>query len=87
MVVGSARVSMSLEKFFCVRSSAFLFVFHGLFAVLYGVSGFVFAGLACSSMLFSVKFHVVMREVRMLQRRLRKSFPSLNLLQKHKLHS
>jgi hypothetical protein len=71
---------MSLEKYFCVRSSGFLFAFHRLFAVLYGVSGFVFAGLACSSMLFSVKFHVGMREVRMLQRRLRKSFPFLKLV-------
>jgi hypothetical protein len=29
-----------------------------------GVSGSVFAGLACASMLFSVKFNVGMREVR-----------------------
>jgi len=71
---------MSLEKFFCVRSSAFLFVFHRLFAVLYGVSGFVCAVLACSSMLVSVEFHVGMREVGMLQRRLRKSFPFLKLV-------
>jgi hypothetical protein len=71
---------MSLEKFFCGGSLSFLFGFQGLFAVLYGVSGFVFAGLACSSMLVSVKFHVVKREVRMLQRRLRKSFPFLKLV-------
>jgi hypothetical protein len=71
---------MSLEKNFRGLSSGFLFVFHRLFAVLYGVSGFVSAGLVCSSMLFSVEFHVGMREVRMLQRRLRKSFPFLKLV-------
>jgi hypothetical protein len=38
-----------------------------LFTVLYSVLGFVFAVLACASMLFSVKFHVGMREVWMLQ--------------------
>jgi len=57
---------MSAEKNFCGESSGFLFVFEGLFLFLYGVCGSVFAGLACFSMLFSVKFHVVMREVRML---------------------
>ena len=63
MVVGSARVSMSLENFFCVRSSAFLFASVALFWFLVGVSWSVFAVLACSSMLFSVKFHVDMRDV------------------------
>ena len=38
----------------------------GAFGFLGGVSGFVLAVLACASMLFSVKFHVGMREVRML---------------------
>jgi len=33
---------MSLEKFFCGESWAFLFVFWGLFWFLYGVLGFVF---------------------------------------------
>ena len=36
--------------------------------VLYGVCVSVFACLACASMLFSVKFHVVLREVWMLQK-------------------
>jgi len=31
--------------------------------VLYGVLGSVFAVLACACMLFSVEFHVVLREV------------------------
>jgi hypothetical protein len=42
-------------------------VFLRLLGFLYGVLGSVFAGLACACMLFSVKFHVVMREVRMLR--------------------
>jgi hypothetical protein len=57
---------MSLEKNFQRRSSEFLFVSVVLFGFLYGVSGSVFAVLACASMLFSVKFHVGMREVCML---------------------
>jgi hypothetical protein len=60
------RVTMSLEIFFQCESSAFLFVSWGLFVVLYGVSGSVFAGLACACMLVSVKFHVGMRGVWML---------------------
>jgi len=34
---------MSAEKFFCGGSWVFLFVFLGLFGVLYGVLGAVFA--------------------------------------------
>ena len=41
-------------------------MFEGLFLFLVGVLGFVFAVLACACMLFSVKFHVGMREVWML---------------------
>lgn len=58
---------MSLEKNFQSESQLFLFVCVALFTVLYGVLGFVFACLACASMLFSVKFHVAKREVWMLQ--------------------
>jgi hypothetical protein len=58
---------MGLEKNFQSESRAFLFVSAVLFTVLYGVSGAVFAVLACASMLFSVKFHVGMRDVWMLQ--------------------
>ena len=54
---------MSLEKNFQSRSRFFRFVSGTLFAFLYGVLVSVFAGLACASMLFSVKFHVGMREV------------------------
>ena len=54
---------MSAEKFFCGESSGFLFVSEGLFGFLYGVLGSVSAVLACGCMLFSVKFHVVLREV------------------------
>ena len=43
-----------------------------LFGFLRGFSGSVFAGLACACMLFSVKFNVAKREVRMLQRALRR---------------
>ena len=39
---------MSLEKFFCGGGSGFLFVFWGLFCFWDGVSGSVFAGLACA---------------------------------------
>ena len=62
--VGS--ISTSAEKFFCGENSGFLFGFEPLFGFLYGVSCSVWVGLACFSMLFSVKFHVVKREVRML---------------------
>jgi hypothetical protein len=58
---------MGLEKNFQRESRAFLFVSAVLFTVLYGVLGFVFAVLACASMLFSVKFHVGMRDAWMLQ--------------------
>jgi hypothetical protein len=57
---------LSAENFFCGVSSGFLFVFVGLFGFLYGALGSVWVGLACFSMLFSVEFHVVKREVRML---------------------
>jgi len=57
---------MSAEKIFRGESSAFLFVSRVLFLFLYSVCRSVFGGLACFSMLFSVKFHVVKREVRML---------------------
>ena len=46
--------------------------FWGFVLFLYGVLGSVFAVLACACMLFSVAFHVVMREVRMLHRALRR---------------
>jgi hypothetical protein len=52
-----------LKKFFEVGRSGFLFVFWVLFGFLDGVSGSVFAVLACAFMLVSVKFHVVKREV------------------------
>jgi hypothetical protein len=55
---------LSAEKIFQRESSAFLFVFWALFGFLDGVSWSVFAVLACACMLFSVKFHVVKREVR-----------------------
>jgi len=54
---------MSLEKNFQSKSQLFLFVSLALFAFLVGVLGSVFACLACTRMLFSVKFHVGMREV------------------------
>ncbi len=57
---------MSAEKNFQRVSADILFVSGALLLVLYGVSGSVFGVLACASMLFSVKFHVVMREVCML---------------------
>ena len=57
---------MSAEIFFQCESLVFLFVFWVLFLFLYGVCGSVFVGLACACMLFSVKFHVVKREVGML---------------------
>jgi len=57
---------LSAENFFRGGSSAFLFVSEGLFGFLYGALGSVWVGLACFSMLFSVEFHVVKREVRML---------------------
>jgi hypothetical protein len=57
---------LGTEKNFQRRNGGVLFVSEGLFMVLVGVSGSVFAVLACASMLFSVKFYVVLREVRML---------------------
>ena len=41
---------------------------------LHGVSGSVFAGLACACMLFSVTLNVGMREVRMLKARREEKF-------------
>jgi hypothetical protein len=58
---------MSLEKNFQRESSEFLFVSEALLGFLYGVLGSVTGVLACASMLFSVKFHVGMRDVWMLQ--------------------
>jgi len=60
------RASTSAEKNFCGLGSGFLFATEALFVFLYGVFWFVFAVLAWCSMLFSVKFHVVKREVRVL---------------------
>ena len=57
---------MSVEKNFQREITGFLFVSYGLLGFLDGVSGSVFAVLECATMLFSVKFHVDMREVRML---------------------
>jgi len=69
---------MSAEKFFWGESSAFLFVFVGLFGFLYGVSGAVWwcfvvricmvcgavlHGLWCASMLSSVTFRNVVGAV------------------------
>jgi hypothetical protein len=52
---------MSAGIFFQRESSAFLFVFCGLFLVLYGVFGSVFAVFAWCSMLLCVTFNVGMR--------------------------
>jgi hypothetical protein len=54
---------MSLEKKFQSENQPFQFASCGLFVVLYGVSGSVSVVLVCALMLFSVKFHVAMREV------------------------
>jgi hypothetical protein len=70
---GKNGCTLSAEKFFCIRSGTFLFAFWVLLLVLYGVSGSVFAVLACASMLFSVTFNVGMRDVWMLQRALGES--------------
>jgi hypothetical protein len=58
--------TLSAEKNFCSRSQAVLVVFWGLCVVLIDVFGSVFACLACACMLFSVKFHVGMRDAWML---------------------
>jgi hypothetical protein len=57
---------MCAEKFFCGGSRMFLFVSEALLLFLYGVSGSVFAVLACACMLFSVTFYVGMRDAWML---------------------
>ncbi len=54
------------RKNFQREITGFLFVSCGLLGFLDGVSGSVFAVLECATMLFSVKFHVDKREVRML---------------------
>ena len=60
---GGEAISMGAEKIFGGWAEWFLFVFWALFGFLDGVSGSVFAVLACAFMLVSVKFHVVKREV------------------------
>jgi len=54
---------MSLEKNFQPESWAFQFAIERLFGFLIGVSGSVWAVLACACMLVSVKFYVAKRDV------------------------